>query len=211
MEKDKKKKVAGAAAAGVVAAGAAAVGAAVIRGSQQEEPVAEPLDIAEPEELMADGGELPDIVITGNATEPLEAEPVESMSEEITDVEPSLDEFDSEEVASEPEMPEATIAEASVAETIVREDEEEVFEADVESDVVSAEPGTVTEPVEEEPLFADDIDEEQGSGFDPLMAQKSEDEGLLGELANKAEEIMDNLMGNDEPEDYMSNADVTGF
>lgn len=159
MDKSKKKKVAGAA----VAAGAAAVGSAFINNEEHRVEVTEPV---EPQDILADGGELPEVVITGNAP-----------------------------IADGGELPGVTITGTSTvtAELQTAEITEEAVAEIKDDEIPAVEEYEEFEPAAENILTETVIEEEFHDEFDEteeLMAQtgsKESDGNIIKEFIDKAE------------------------
>lgn len=196
MDKDKKKKVAGAAAA-AAATGAAAVGAAVLGRGGDAVAAAEPVEDGE---ILADGGELPEITVTGDAPIADGGELPEVSVTGEAQTEPAISQAEPVVAQAEPMEPAAETTPEAVADAEVIAEEPTEFDT---ADVAQAEPVEIEE-------FHDEFDDS-----DDLMAQaapKDSESGVIDEFIDKAEEFL-GLSGGTEPDmpDFDNAANVNEF
>ena len=186
MDKSKKKKVTGAA----VAAGAATVGAAFINSKGEQVAMVDPI---EPQDVLIEGEELPEIVVTGNAP-----------------------------MADGGELPEVTIAGTAAVTAQIPTDDATVAPAaemaEVATDNVPQMEGDGEFDTAED-MQVDDVPEEEYhdefDDSDELLAQtetKESDGSLIEEFIDKAEGFL-SIGGNTETEmpDFDNAANVNEF
>lgn len=200
MKKDKKKVNSAAAAAATVIAGAAAVtmgttGVENDSNNEAEDSVSNEPDVAEPQDLMVDGGTLPeveitgetpmvdggvlaDVVVSGHAAEP---SPAVEPEENVADV-----------ASAEP------VAPVEVASEVIAQQTEDIAAATPVAEVVA------------EPDFGEEFDEDEGV----LAAAETSPGTIAAELLHKAEEkISDMFVGGShtDEQDFHNTADVSDF
>lgn len=209
MDKDKKKKVAGAAAAASAVAGAAVVGAAV---KANEVAEAQLVDVSEPQDILADGGELPEVTVSGEA-------PVADGGE-LPNVEVTGHAHDTAAQGETAQVVEAVVPEdVDIAqaehpvEPVMVESSDDVVAAVIASDDEEGVAAVVMPEEAQEELqeFLDEFDEDEADGL--AMAEGSDGTGgIIDEIIDKARETL-GFSDAQEPElpDFDNNADVGAF
>lgn len=199
MKKDKKKVNSAAAAAATVIAGAAAVtmgttGVENDSNNDAEDSVSNEPDVAEPQDLMVDGGTLPEVEITGEAPM-VDGGVLADVVVSGHAAEPSP--------AVEPEEP---VADVAAAEPVAPVDAEPEAIAPTEH-IAAATPVT---DVVAEPDFGEEFDEEGGD----LAIAEATPGTIAEELLHKAEEKLSDLFvggAHTDEQDFVNTGDASDF
>ena len=190
MDKDKKKKIAGAATAASAVTGATVIGTAM---KDNDLDVAQPMEVSEPQDILADGGELPEVLVSGTAPT---ADGGILPDVEITGHNPV--EISQDHIA-QPATAHIEPSDDIVADGVIATDEEEVVAAILPE-----------ETQEEEFDYSEEFDEDESESL--AMAEGNSGNNILEEIMDKAKETL-GFSDTHEPDmpDFDNNADVGAF
>lgn len=186
MDKDKKKKITGAATAASAVTGATVIGTAM---KDNDLDVAQPMEVSEPQDILADGGELPEVLVSGTAPT---ADGGILPDVEITGHNPVED-------VAQPATAHVEPSDGIVADDVIATDEEEVVAAILPE-----------ETQEEEFDYSEEFDEDESESL--AMAEGNSGGNILEEIMDKAKETL-GFSDTHEPDmpDFDNNADVGAF